>query len=95
MWTGNRVTSVCNSNINPFQSMSVFYRCIKGMLHSKVADDGDMCGQTSEHPQIFPYVCNPYMLYGFLRKIRRYVYQLLRLKINPHMYGFLHPKIRV
>ncbi len=28
-----------------------------------------MCGQISEHPHVFPYVCNPYMLYGFLRKI--------------------------
>ncbi len=66
-------------------------------LRSKVTDDGYKCGQTSKHSEVFPYVCNPYMLKDFwdkFIKIRRYVYQFLRLNINPYMYGFLHPKIR-
>ncbi len=61
MWTGNSVTSTRNSvttacNISPFQPMSVFCYRIKGMLSFKITDDDYMCGQTSEHPQVFPYV---------------------------------------
>ncbi len=41
--------------------MSIFYRRIKGMLRSKVTEDGYMRGQTSEQPQVFLYICNPYM----------------------------------
>ncbi len=65
VWTGNSVMSVRNSitarNIILFQAMSVFCRRIKGMLHSKVTDNGYICGLPSEHLQI--------NLYGFLRKI--------------------------
>ncbi len=45
--------------------MSVLCHRIKGMLRSKATDDGYMCGQTSEHQQVLPYVCNPYMLAEF------------------------------
>ncbi len=54
------VTSV--RNIILFQAMSVFCHRIKGMLCSKVTDDGYICGLPSEHLQINPY--------GFLRRIR-------------------------
>ncbi len=40
--------------------MSVFCRRIKGMLLSKVTDDSYVCRQTSEHLQVFPYICNLY-----------------------------------
>ncbi len=74
MWTGNSVTSVRNSvtsvrnrvtsarNIIPFQAMLVFCSRIKGMLRSKVTDDGYICGPLSEHLQLNPY--------KFLRIIR-------------------------
>ncbi len=41
----NSVTLACN--IIPFQAMSVFCRCIKGMLRSKFTDDGYIYGQPS------------------------------------------------
>ncbi len=53
------MTSV--GNIIPFESMSVFCCCIKGMLRSKVTDDSYICGLPSEHLQI--------NLYEFLRII--------------------------
>ncbi len=43
--------------------MSVFCCRIKGMLHSKVTDDGYICGPSSEHLQINPYLL-AYILYG-------------------------------
>ncbi len=57
VWMGNSVTSVHNSvtstrNIIPFQTLLVFYHCIKGMLHSKVMDDGYICRPLRKHLQI-------------------------------------------
>ncbi len=69
---------------------------IKEMLRSKVTYDDYMCGQISEHPQVFPYECNLCVIRTCCTdpwknpvKIRKYVYQFLYPKINPYMYGFL------
>ncbi len=91
MWMGNSVTSVRDSVTSAHSGQCRYFSVTSKECYAprlRMTDDSYMCGQTNEHPQGFPYECNPYMLYRFLRKIHRYVYQFLHSKINPFMYGF-------